>query len=483
MMRAMHSLPPKKALLLAVLLLAGLCARVACAADAVSIRHRYALVIGNAQYRVPANVLLNPAHDAALVSDTLRQQGFEVIRLVDQSRAQMEQAVDDFAQRARGADLALVYYAGHAVAIDGINYLFGVDLGMPLGDVNISSAQQSALSMKVILMTLNRAKIRARLLVLDACRVNLTRGADMAGTLAKVVPAGGELIAFSTQPGATAEDGFAARGGPQNSPYAYYFSSRLQSLSPNESVENFFKQVTGDVQTVTQYRQIPSYSASLVGDVTFISYRDATTTASSSADTMSRRKRGVDASLSRHLLWMRLDDWAIDIERAARNADAATLQSMLARAEMGDVMAITELGLVAGLGKIVPKDDAEAKRRFEQASKMGFPLAKTYLAAMLWQGKTPAELAQVRAEGERLLREAWDGGSHRAARQLLLVQGILDKRADPADLRRYDDEAYEYVRQGGDPLNMKMQKNGICPADMSVRECMAAHPEIPLDRI
>ena len=479
----MYRLFLKKVLLLAALMMASTFAQLVHAANAVDIKHRYALVIGNAKYSVPANVLLNPVNDAALVSDALRKRGFQVTSLINQSRAQMEKAVDDFAGRAEGADLALVYYAGHAVAIDGINYLFGVDLGMPLSGVNISLAQQSALSMKVILMALNRAKIRARLLVLDACRVNLTRGADQAGSLAKVVPAGGELIAFSTQPGATAEDGF-TQGGPKNSPYAYYFSSRLQALSPDEPVENFFKQVTGDVQTVTQYRQIPSYSASLVGDVTFVSYRNTTTAAFGSVGVMMEQRRGVDPALSKNMLWMRLDDWAIDIERSARNADALELKSMRARAEMGDVMAITELGMISGLGKIVPKDMVEAKRRFEQAAKMGFPLAKTYLAAMLWLGKnTPAEIARARVEAEPLLREAWDGGSHRAARQLLWVQNLLYKQPNPVDLKRYNDETYEYVRLGGDPLNMKMQKNGICPADMSVRECIIAHPEIPINEI
>jgi len=134
----MYRLFLKKVLLLAALMMASTFAQLVHAANAVDIKHRYALVIGNAKYSVPANVLLNPVNDAALVSDALRKRGFQVTSLINQSRAQMEKAVDDFAGRAEGADLALVYYAGHAVAIDGINYLFGVDLGMPLSGVNIS---------------------------------------------------------------------------------------------------------------------------------------------------------------------------------------------------------------------------------------------------------------------------------------------------------------------------------------------------------
>ncbi|KAG1243900.1 hypothetical protein G6F68_015656 [Rhizopus microsporus] len=128
----------------------------------------------------------------------------------------METAVDEFATRAKDADLALVYFAGHAVAVDDVNYLFGVDLALPLGEVRIRTAQQSSLSIKRVSQALRRADVRARLMVLDACRTNLTRGAPSAG-LVHTVPAGGELIAFSTQPGATAEDGFGNEG-PRHSP-------------------------------------------------------------------------------------------------------------------------------------------------------------------------------------------------------------------------------------------------------------------------
>lgn len=471
----------RNAVLLVSLVMANLLAQFAHAADAVDIKHRYALVIGNAHYGVAANALLNPANDAELVSDALRKQGFEVTSLVDQSKAQMEQAVYDFADHAKGADLALVYFAGHAVAIDGINYLFGVDLGMPLAGVDISAARQSALSMKVILMALNRAKIRARLLVLDACRVNLTRGADQSGVLAKVVPAGGELIAYSTQPGATAEDGF-AQGGPKNSPYAYYFASRLQSMYPGEPVETFFKQVTGDVQTVTQYRQIPSYSASLVGDVTFASLRDATTVASE-AHGMAGQGRGVDPRLSKSLLWMRLDDWSVDIEREARNADAESLKSLRARAGVGDVMAMTALGLHAGLAAHRSTDAAyaESMQWFNQAIKKGFPLAKVYAAYGYW---LPNFMPRPnRAKAEQLLREAWDAGSRRAARQLLAMQVALDKRPNPDDAKRYLDEAKEYIQLGGNPLNVRMQAYRYCAPDMSVSECKVVHPEIPVDQM
>ena len=95
-------------------------------------KHRYALVVGNARYAVPANALVNPVNDARLIAESLRKRQFDVTLLTDLTTAQMEDAVDEFATRAKDADLALVYFAGHAVAVDDVNYLFGVDLALSL---------------------------------------------------------------------------------------------------------------------------------------------------------------------------------------------------------------------------------------------------------------------------------------------------------------------------------------------------------------
>src|SRR5687768_11824818 len=77
----------------------------------VPAKRRFALVIGNARYALPTNALANPVNDARLVADTLRKRNLDVTLLTDLTTAQMEAAVDEFATRATGADLALVYFA------------------------------------------------------------------------------------------------------------------------------------------------------------------------------------------------------------------------------------------------------------------------------------------------------------------------------------------------------------------------------------
>jgi len=392
-------------------------------------KRRYALVIGNAHYAVPANVLVNPVNDARLIADSLRQRQVDVTLLTDLTTAQMEAAVDDFALRAEGGDLALMYFAGHAVAVDDVNYLFGVDLPLPLGEVRIRSAQQSSLSLKRVSQALRRANVRARLMVLDACRTNLTRGTPGAG-LVHAVPAGGELIAFSTQPGATAEDGF-GNDGPRHSPYAYYFAQGLRALPGTAPVETFFKQLTADVQVATAYRQIPHYASSLVGTVTFTTLADGQTPATPGASGgQTAQGRGPSPTLGRDLIKARMSAWEYEIERGAQYVDEPRLASLQARAKAGDVVAMTTLGLIAENGEHVQQNYAVAARWYQRAADQGFAPAQTYLGELTGMGRG---VPKNYAVAERLFRDAAEAGHRRAAMDLLDVRARMGEPIDPRE--------------------------------------------------
>ncbi|WP_409558519.1 caspase family protein [Achromobacter sp.] len=402
---------------------------VAAAADPAPVpaARRYALVIGNARYAVPANVLANPVNDARLIADTLRKRGFDVTLLTDLTTAQMEAAVEEFAARAKDAELAMLYFAGHAVALDDVNYLFGVELPLPLADVRIRSAQQNSLSMRRVSQALRRADIRARLLVLDACRTNLTRGPAAAG-LVHTVPAGGELIAFSTQPGATAEDGF-GRDGPRHSPYAFYFAQGLAALPASAPVETFFKQLTGDVQTATAYRQVPHYASSLVGTITFTSLADGQTPATPGGQP-GQAGRGPSPTLGRDLIKDRMTAWEYEIERGAQYLDEPRLESLTARARAGDVVAMTTLGLIAENGEHVERNYKTAALWYERAADQGFAPAQTYLGELAGMGRGVPKNYKV---AERLFREAAQAGHRRAALDLLDLKVRMGEPVDPRE--------------------------------------------------
>src|SRR3569623_1037894 len=87
---------------------------------------RVALVIGNSEYLdVPA--LENPRNDAEDVAGALKRLGFETTLSLDADRDAMQAAIAEFSGRVEGADIALFYYAGHAMQHQGVNYLIPVD--------------------------------------------------------------------------------------------------------------------------------------------------------------------------------------------------------------------------------------------------------------------------------------------------------------------------------------------------------------------
>ena len=88
---------------------------------------RVALVLGNAAYQNVAR-LPNPVNDGAVIAATLKNAGFDVVdSRHDLPAAETRRALRDFADRARDADIAVVYYAGHGIEVDGTNYLIPVD--------------------------------------------------------------------------------------------------------------------------------------------------------------------------------------------------------------------------------------------------------------------------------------------------------------------------------------------------------------------
>jgi len=225
--------------------------------------NRLALVIGQSAYRsVPA--LPNPANDARAVTQMLTDSGFEVSTASDLSQGQMREAVSDFAGKvaAKGADtVALVFYAGHGLQVDGENFLVPVDID-PKREADIPI---QAVRLNDILNTLTSVPSKMRILMLDACRNNpfpelKTAGSGLAIVDAKV-GAPGTFMSFSTSPGAVAED-----GSGNNSPYT---NALLAAGKENIPIEETFKRVRLAVNKVTDGRQTPWDSSSLTEDFRF----------------------------------------------------------------------------------------------------------------------------------------------------------------------------------------------------------------------
>lgn len=225
---------------------------------------RLALVIGQSAYRTVPE-LPNAANDAKGMAELLGNAGFNVTAAPNLSQNDMRQAISDFAGKvsASGADtVALVYYAGHGLQIDGENYLVPVDLDpkreadIPLQGVRLND----------LLNTLGALPTRARIFMLDACRNNPFPALSGAGHGLAIVDtkagAPGSFISYSTSPGAEAEDGSGA-----DSPYTT--AALTVAKQPNVPIEEVFKRIRIAVAQSTDGRQIPWESSSLTTDFKF----------------------------------------------------------------------------------------------------------------------------------------------------------------------------------------------------------------------
>ena len=227
--------------------------------------NRVALVIGQSAYKsVPA--LTNPTNDAKLTSEMLQAAGFDVKTALDLSQTEMRQAVGDFAARiaGKGADtVALLYYAGHGLQIDGENYLVPVDVTLE----RESDVPLQAVRFNDVMNTIASVPTKMRIVMLDACRndpfgsINKVAGKGLALVDTKANSAG-SFVSFSTSPGTEALDGSGV-----NSPYtsALVVSAR----EPGLAIEDAFKKVRLAVNKSTDGQQIPWESSSLVTDFSF----------------------------------------------------------------------------------------------------------------------------------------------------------------------------------------------------------------------
>src|SRR5246127_2689380 len=128
---------------------------------------RVALVIGNSAYeRAPK--LPNPANDAAAMAEMFKHAGFDNVQLkLDVKATDMRRALRDFSDEARNADIAIIYFAGHGLEIQGTNYLVPTDAVLER-DID---AYDEAISLDRLLSVIEPAR-KLRLVILDACRDN-----------------------------------------------------------------------------------------------------------------------------------------------------------------------------------------------------------------------------------------------------------------------------------------------------------------------
>jgi hypothetical protein len=454
---------------------------------------RVALVIGNSAYRaVPA--LPNPTSDARLMSDTLLSLGFFMVgggAQLDLDKAGFDSALQEFGHQLAGADVALLYYAGHGVETHGLNYLVPVD-AHPLdeGDIFVQ-----AIGTAGILDQMEKSGTRINLVLLDACRDNPFRDhgtRSKAGGLAQMQAPPGTLISFATQPRSVSLD-----GEDGHSPYAKALAETMQR--PGYGLFKTFNEVGLAVEKATGGSQLPWVSSSPISGNFYFAGKPAPAATIQAADPSGTPASVVEARLSppddnlrRDLITDcdRLAGMPYDTGHAPSlpgveiddiNVAAAAKACNDAIAQYPDVARFTfEAGRVA----TARKDYAEARRLYDKAAAAGYAMAmnnigalyeggsgvpKNYTEAARWYGKAVAAgepiamvdlgwqyehghgVAKDLAEARRLYEAAANAGVPAGMNNLgLLYLGGIGVPRDYAQARKLFEQGVAL----GDPSNM-----------------------------
>ena len=235
-------------------------------ADAALADKRVAFVVGNGTYKNVAP-LPNPAVDAKSMAKVLRNVGFDVVEGTNLTREKMTEKLLDFGKKAEGADVAVFFYAGHGIAVNGTNYLLPVDADLKSEmDVKLGAAINVDLTLE---QTMSDAKVK--LVFLDACRDNpfaakirsakATRSVSVQSGLAEMKSGEGTLIAFATGPGQTALDGEAGT----NSPFTRALVANV--AAPGVEIQQAMTKVRAQVNEETGKNQLPWGHTNLIGTV------------------------------------------------------------------------------------------------------------------------------------------------------------------------------------------------------------------------
>ncbi len=221
---------------------------------------RVALVIGIDDY--PSHPLKNAVKDAAAVRDLLRGDlGFpesSIVYTENPDRITFYEKFETLKKLSAGAEVVLVYYAGHGMeSLDGKeNFLLPRDADAARAAESEAALRATGINLLTLSTDLAGASQGAKVFLMDCCRQRPAgRGGDpragggMAAYTDERIPAD-TLMMLAASPSRAASDG--SRGhGP--------FTQALLEVLPNSSdnlMETFFA-VSDRVQETTARRQIP----------------------------------------------------------------------------------------------------------------------------------------------------------------------------------------------------------------------------------
>ncbi len=372
-----------------------------CFASALGATERVALVIGIADYQ-SITPLRNTVNDADALAETLETIGFDVTKLVNATGSQMRATLDDFSLKAETAELAVVYFAGHGVEVQGENFLIPAD-------ANIGSnadVQAQAVSLSQFLKAVDKAR-KMRIVILDSCRNNpfddlidtsadpeqtdatgarQTRGA---GGLAAPTPDRGTLVAFAARDGNVALD-----GAGRNSPFA---NALVDSLAePNLDISLMFRRVRDQVLTSTNNQQEPFTYGSLPSFPFYLAGESTTELAGATAKELKNAWSNLRPEEEDQFLQMANEgDTRAMLGLAYRRLSplqaqfnpAEAIEYLNKAASTGEPVALYELARQFELGKGVAQNEERALELYRKSAELDFGDALNDIGFFYYFGK------------------------------------------------------------------------------------------------
>jgi uncharacterized caspase-like protein len=386
---------------------------------------RVALVIGNSAYK-NAPRLANPVNDAGLVGGMFRNAGFDTVEIrLDLNASEMRRSLREFAARTRDADMAVIYYAGHGIELDGSNYLVPTDAMLETdGDV-----LDETIALDRALYAVEPAK-QLRLVILDACRDNpfaktmkrTLASRAIGGGLAKVEPTSpNTMIAFAAKAGSTASD-----GDSRNSPFAVALTDHLPK--PGLDLRKAFGFVRDDVLKKTGNKQEPYVYGSLGGsDVPLVPARPAAAAGPQANPQDSVRK-----------------DYELALQAGLREAWEAFLQTYpdgfyanLARVQLKKIAAEEDRTVATEKARLAEQEKARlATERAQKAEQEKAAAAAKAAEEARIVAEKAKQIEQAKAEAAERERKAAEA----AAGKSLAEKRALEKAATEAAAKQAADK-------------------------------------------
>jgi uncharacterized protein len=369
-------------------------------AYAAEAANRVALVIGMSNYKtIPA--LANTLNDAKAIAEKLEGLGFKVDRAIDLPLKDLVQTISAFSFKSETSDIAVIYYAGHGVELNGQNFLIPVDVKI----VKPSDVGAQAVTLKQMLAAVENAR-KLRIVILDSCRNNPfadwpvqevakvgTEDFDSTETrslrkqgLAEPSVDKGTLVVYAAKDGEVALDG---EGG--HSPFAKALIDQLPAR--NVEIGMMFRQVRDAVLRETKNKQEPHFYGSLSGVPFFLAGSDQNV-ASLDDRKMAWASLASDQELQLASLaqegnvraMIGLGYMSLAANDKARFKPEKAFAMFTEAADKGDPEAMFELGKLYEKGIGTNQDVGKALSLYQKAADLGFADAINDLGFLYYQG-------------------------------------------------------------------------------------------------